>query len=89
MPFVQLRLNGWRDREPGFLDAEAVQVLAWSGERDLEITGIRAEEWLIETVITHLVAHSAEAAAALLNAMEIGKTLGQYRIPRGRTVFPA
>jgi len=56
-------------------------------EHDLKIAGVRADERLIQTVIEHLVAHPAEAAAAFLNAMKIGKTLGQHRITGTRAIL--
>ena len=63
------------------------RFLARSGERDLEVAGVGAEQRLIEAMIEHLVAHAAKAAAAFLDAMEIGEALRQDGIPRAGPVF--
>lgn len=54
---------------------QALDVLARPRESNLKVTRVGAEERLIEPVVDHLFAHPAEAAAALLDAMEVGKTL--------------
>ena len=82
LPLVQLRFNGRCHHEPGFRDADAIQIFARSGEGDLKITGVRAEERLIQTVVEHLVAHPAKAAPAFLDAMEIRQALRQDGIAR-------
>ena len=80
-------LNGRCHHEPGLRDADVIQIFARAGERDLEVTGVRAEERLIQTVIKHLVAHPAKAAAAFLDAMEVGEALCQHRIAGAGPVF--
>jgi hypothetical protein len=87
LPFGHLRLDGWCHRKPGIRDTDTIQILARSGERDWEITGVRANERLTQTVVGHLVAHPAEPAASFLNAVEIGKTLGQHRFAGAGPVF--
>jgi len=50
---------------------QALDVLARTGECNLEVTHISTEERLIEPVVEHLVAHSAEAAATFLYSVKV------------------
>jgi hypothetical protein len=36
---------------------DAIQILAGIGEHNLKIAGVRVEDWLIQTMIEHLVTH--------------------------------
>src|SRR5579884_852619 len=80
LPFVQLRLHRGCHQKPLLRRPQALDVLARPRESNLEITRVGAEDRLIESVAAHLVAHPSKAASALLDPVEVGKTLGQDRI---------
>src|ERR1035437_3856775 len=42
LALIELRLNSWRHRELGIRHADTIQIVAWSGKRDLEIAGVGA-----------------------------------------------
>ena len=91
LTLVQLRLNAGGYQHLCLWNTQPFNFIAWAWETDLKISGVGSEEWLVQPVIQHLVAHPAETAAALLNAVEVGQALGEHGIaqdtPAGREQF--
>jgi hypothetical protein len=77
LALVELCLYSWSCRETGFRHTNSVASVLWTREDHLKVSGICAKKRLLQPMVEHLIAHSAEAAASLLDAVEIGKTLGQ------------
>jgi hypothetical protein len=71
LALVQLRFYCRGDQEPLLGHPQALDVIARTGECNLEVTHIGAKERRIEPVVEHLVVHPAEAAATFLYSMEI------------------
>jgi len=71
LPFIQLRFYRPGHQKPILRHPQALDVIARTGECNLEVTRIGAEEWWIQPVVEHLVVHPAEAAAAFLNSVKV------------------
>ena len=71
LALVQMRFYCRGHQKPLLGHPQALDVIARPRESDLEIPHICAKERLIEPVVEHLVAHSAEAAATFLYSVVV------------------
>jgi len=81
-----LRTSSWSPLGPGWCLLTSRQpfhhLLRRPREDHLEIPCVGSDKRLIQSMVEHLVAHPAEAAASFLNTVEIGKALSQDRVTR-------
>ena len=71
LALVQLRFYCRGHQKPLLRHPQALDVIARTGECNLEITHIGAEERRIDPVVEHLVVHPAEAAATFLYSVKV------------------
>ena len=67
LALIELRLYCRGDEKPFIRHPQAFHIIAGAGESNLEVPHVGSDEWLIKAVIEHVIAHTAEAAAAFLD----------------------